>query len=132
MHWRVKLEVEVEGELLVVSLYCWDGLMLAEVESVVPELAALSLEGVPAGSLMHELGQTQQHEQLRWAAAADVAVVAEEHRGNIFASLACHGNVAGGGVGAEGAAWAERDQSPHRPCANKQSVLLGIEAAHLA
>ena len=127
MHWRLHLEVEVEGELQTVSTYCWIRQMLADLESVVadPELVA-------AECLIDGFGQMQQHQQLHWTAAGAVSAVAEGHQGNISASCSCHGNVAGGGVGVEGAAWAGRDQSPHLPCRNKQYFLPGSEAAHWA
>ena len=66
-----------------------------------------------------------QHLQSSWtaagAAAAVEAVVAEGHPGNTSASRSCHGIVAGGGVGAEGAVWAGRDQSPPLPCTSRHS-----------
>ena len=126
------LKQEVEGELLVRTMYCWDGQRLAVPDAADPESLAAGLQGVAAGSLADEFGQIQQHQKLHWTAAAAVAVAAEGHQGSISASHFCHGNVAEGGVGVEGAAWAGRDQSPHLPCRNKQYFLPGSEAAHWA
>ena len=132
MHGRVKLEVEVEEEeLLVVSAYCWDGQMPADSELVVadPEPVAAGRGGLAAGSLVDEFEQIEQHQQLHWTAAGAVSAVAEGHQGNISASCSCHGNVAGGGVGAEGGLSAGKDRSPHLPCTSKRSVVWSTDIA---